>query len=185
MQVINKGLSSHYFYRINAYMPMLYFIQPDGANRSLLAILTVVYINTLFMIKALRSFFVFFTKHPICKITLAVLLLFILQSFARAQSVTHNKQPQQKKQMPEDNRAINQLTYTIIPSVQNTFGYVILDNKKAIIRQPSIPGLPGIKGFSKKEDAEKAARLVINKISNHLSPPTISKYELDSLKIKL
>ncbi len=76
------------------------------------------------------------------------------------------------------------LAYKIIPAEQNTFGYDILENNRPLVHQPSIPGLPGNKGFSKKEDAEKCARLVISKINRNLMPPTVTRKELDSLKIK-
>ena len=81
--------------------------------------------------------------------------------------------------------SVSTLGFTIIPSAGNTFGYDILDSKKKLIHQPSVPGIPGNKGFAKKADAEKVAKLVMNKIRDNQMPPTISKHELDSLKIKL
>jgi len=75
-------------------------------------------------------------------------------------------------------------TYKIIPSIDNTYGYEILINGKALIRQKSIPGLPGSNGFKRKEDAEKTARLVLKKLSAGLMPPSIDKHELDSMKVK-
>ena len=75
-------------------------------------------------------------------------------------------------------------TYHIILSAGNSFGYEIRIQNKVIIRQQSIPGAPGIKGFDKKEDAEKVAALVIIKLQRGIMPPTIEKKELDSLKVK-
>jgi hypothetical protein len=75
-------------------------------------------------------------------------------------------------------------TYHIISSAENSFGYEIQIQDKVIIRQLSIPGTPGIKGFDKKEDAEKVAALVIIKMRRGIIPPTIEKKELDSLKVK-
>ena len=75
-------------------------------------------------------------------------------------------------------------TYRIIPSIDNTFGYEILINGKAFIRQKNIPGLAGLTGFKRKEDAEKAAQLVLKKISAGIMPPSIDKHELDSMKVK-
>jgi len=75
-------------------------------------------------------------------------------------------------------------SYHIISSVGNSFGYEILIQDKVIIRQLSIPGTPGNKGFDKKEDAEKVAALVIVKMRRGIMPPTIDKKELDSLKVK-
>ena len=79
----------------------------------------------------------------------------------------------------------SQLSFAIIPSEGNTFGYDILDHNRKMIHQPSVPGIPGNKGFAKKADAEKVARLVMNKINHNQMPPTVSKHELDSLRIKL
>jgi|GEM_PF-644105 len=78
-----------------------------------------------------------------------------------------------------------QLSYEIIPAAQNSFAYNILSGTKKLIHQPSVPGLPGNKGFIKKADAEKCAQLVITKINNNIMPPTVTRQELDSLKIKL
>ncbi len=75
-------------------------------------------------------------------------------------------------------------TYHIISSVGNSFGYEILIQDKVIIRQQSVPGAPGVKGFDKKEDAAKVAELVIIKMRRGIKPPTIEKKELDSLNVK-
>ncbi len=79
----------------------------------------------------------------------------------------------------------SRLSFTIIPAEGNTFGYDILNDNRKMIHQPSVPGMPGNKGFAKKADAEKVARLVMNKINHNQMPPTVSKHELDSLRIKL
>jgi Domain of unknown function (DUF4907) len=79
----------------------------------------------------------------------------------------------------------HQLTYTIINSEQNTFGYDILDYNRPMIHQPTIPAMPGNKGFATKEDAAKLARLVIQKINKKIMPPSVTPQELKNLKIKL
>lgn len=56
---------------------------------------------------------------------------------------------------------------------------------RLLIHQPSVPGLPGNDGFRRKKDAAKVAVLVIEKIRQHVFPPSISRAELDSLHIKL
>jgi hypothetical protein len=76
------------------------------------------------------------------------------------------------------------LTYQIIKGPENTFGYDIYDQSRLMIHQPSVPGLPGNKGFAKKTDAEKIAGMVINKINHHIMPPTVTEKEMDSLHIK-
>jgi hypothetical protein len=86
--------------------------------------------------------------------------------------------------MDSGNRCGGDTTYHIISSAGNSFGYEIQIQDKVIIRQQSIPGAPGTKGFDKKEDAEKVAALVIIKMRRGIIPPTIEKKELDSLKVK-
>jgi len=63
------------------------------------------------------------------------------------------------------------------------FGYNILIDGALFIHQNSIPSLPGNNGFSSKEKAECVANLVIHKLKNNIMPPSVSKQELDSLKI--
>jgi hypothetical protein len=75
--------------------------------------------------------------------------------------------------------------YRIIPAPGNTYGYEILVKNKVMIRQLNIPGKPGTKGFSKKHDAQKVAKLVIEKIKQGIMPPTVHSYEMEKLSIKL
>lgn len=75
--------------------------------------------------------------------------------------------------------------YIIIKSGQNRFGYNILSGHHIIIHQPNIPAIAGNRGFAKKQDAEKTAKLAITKLENHIMPPTISIYELDSMHINI
>ena len=76
-----------------------------------------------------------------------------------------------------------QFHYTIIPAPKNTFGYDIYSNGRKLIRQTSIPGLPGNKGFMRRRDAARTARLVIYKLQHNIMPPSVSRHELDSLRI--
>ncbi len=78
----------------------------------------------------------------------------------------------------------NPLTYKIITVVNGTFGYDIFNGDHKLIHQISIPGLPGNQGFSRKEDAEKVAGLVVKKLNRHVVPPTVTIHEMDSLKVK-
>lgn len=75
-------------------------------------------------------------------------------------------------------------TYRIIPSIDNTYGYAILINGKAFIRQKNIPGMSGANGFKRQADAEKTARLVIKKLKAGIMPPSVEKHELDSIGVK-
>jgi hypothetical protein len=76
-------------------------------------------------------------------------------------------------------------SYQLISSQGKTYGYDIYLHGRLLIHQPSVPGLPGNDGFRRKKDAAKVAVLVIEKIRQHVFPPSISRAELDSLHIKL
>ena len=73
------------------------------------------------------------------------------------------------------------LTYKIIPSTGKTWGYNIYNNDKLFVHQPSVPALPGNKGFTTKALAEKVAKKVIEKIGKGESPPTVSIEEMEEL----
>lgn len=104
---------------------------------------------------------------------------------------TSNVAAQISKNVPHHEAAIKQsqeklrLTYVIINSEQNTFGYDILNHNRPMIHQPSIPGMRGNKGFTTKKDAAKVAKLVIKKIHKNIMPPSVTMQELKHLKIKI
>jgi hypothetical protein len=75
------------------------------------------------------------------------------------------------------------ITFSIIPSIENTYGYEIFIDNKKVISQPSIPGILGNRGFISIEQAQKVASLAINKIKNNILPPTITTEELDSIGV--
>jgi Domain of unknown function (DUF4907) len=75
-------------------------------------------------------------------------------------------------------RITDSIHYKIIDGAAQTFGYDIYKHNRMIIHQPSIPCLPGNKGFTRKEDAQKTAMLVIEKIRKGVMPPTISLQEM-------
>ena len=75
-------------------------------------------------------------------------------------------------------------SFNIVSTADHTSGYEISIRNKVVIRQLTIPGQSGIKGFKSRSDAEKVARLVIKKLSLGIMPPTIDDNELSKLKIK-
>ena len=75
------------------------------------------------------------------------------------------------------------ISYTIIQTQDNTFGYDILVNNKLSIHQPNRPGMPGKQGFKKKTDAIKVAKYVISKMEKGIMPPTVSQEEMKTLKV--
>jgi len=60
------------------------------------------------------------------------------------------------------------------------WGYDILVDDKLFIHQESIPVVKGRNGFSRKEQAEKTAQLIINKMEKG-EPPTVTTFELQKL----
>jgi len=74
-------------------------------------------------------------------------------------------------------------SYKLI-STGNTYGYDIYLHGRLLIHQTTVPGLPGNQGFRRKKDAARVAVLVIQKVKQHIFPPSISAGELDSLQIK-
>lgn len=76
----------------------------------------------------------------------------------------------------------SKLTYKIINSPYNTYGYDVYAHGKLLIHQASIPAMPGNCGFTTTTDASKVAELVIEKMKNGIMPPTITKEQLQKLK---
>lgn len=60
------------------------------------------------------------------------------------------------------------------------WGYNILVNGKLLIRQESIPAYAGETGFPTKEQAEKAATLIINKMKRS-EPPVVTTFEIQQI----
>lgn len=69
-------------------------------------------------------------------------------------------------------------SYQIIPAENATFGYEIKQNDRVLIRQATVPGMPGNTGFPTREKAGKAADLVLTKLKKGEMPPTVSETEL-------
>jgi hypothetical protein len=61
------------------------------------------------------------------------------------------------------------------------FGYNILIYDAVYNHQPHIPAINGMRGFHTKDQARKAAELVVYKIKNNVMPPSVSPQELDSI----
>jgi hypothetical protein len=75
-------------------------------------------------------------------------------------------------------------TIKIISSEGGTYGYEIYTGGKLLIRQANIPGMSGNKGFKRKADAEKVAKLVVEKLDKGIMPPTVEKAEMEKLKVQ-
>lgn len=66
--------------------------------------------------------------------------------------------------------------------VAGGWGYNVLVDHKIFIHQEAVPAIGGNKIFIKKEDAEKTAALIVQKILNK-KVPSVSEHELDSLQV--
>lgn len=96
---------------------------------------------------------------------------------------TPSSSPAVQTQFPaSDAFANSKVTYKVIDAANKSFGYDIFADGRLLIHQPSVPGLPGNKGFDTKQSAEKIAELVIKKIKKGEMPPTISIEEMKKLK---
>ncbi len=112
-------------------------------------------------------------------------LAFILIKNMNAQSPMIQQPPAPKSEVkfPESTAFVNsKVTYKIIQAASNTFCYDIFSDGKLLIHQPSVPGIPGNKGFKDKTSAEKVAELVISKIKKGEMPPTVSAEEMKKVK---
>jgi hypothetical protein len=69
-------------------------------------------------------------------------------------------------------------SHYIIQSEGGGFGYCIMADGHVYIWQGNIPGIPGNQGFESIEKAERCAGLVIQKIKDGESPPTITEEDL-------
>lgn len=73
--------------------------------------------------------------------------------------------------------------YVVFKRWDGGYGYTIYKDGKKLIRQESIPGLEGNRGFARKADAVNVAELVIHKLEQNIFPPTVSSAELERLHI--
>jgi hypothetical protein len=75
------------------------------------------------------------------------------------------------------------ISYKIIPAAKHTWGYDIYNGTKLFVHQPTIPALPGNKGFDTKQAAEKVAKKVIEKIQKGEMPPSITIDEMKQMDV--
>ncbi len=68
--------------------------------------------------------------------------------------------------------------------IDSLWGYDITINNKVYIHQDVIPAINKSTAFYCKEDAEKVAKLVIEKMKKKQMPPAVSKKEIVELGIK-
>ena len=84
------------------------------------------------------------------------------------------------KTMP---RTEDSISYKVIGSLANGFGYDIYYRQQLFIHQASVPCVQGARGFRTAQDARKVALLVMNKIRKGMRPPAVSLTELTSMGV--
>ncbi|MCX6268881.1 MAG: DUF4907 domain-containing protein [Bacteroidetes bacterium] len=122
-----------------------------------------------------------FTSYQKGLIILFVIFTVYGCSAERKNTSASNSSLQEQTKPPS---RVEKYIFSIIPAAENTFGYEISEQGKVLVRQKTIPSLPGNSGFNTKGDAEKCARLVISKLSKNIMPPTVTPKEIDSLGIR-
>jgi hypothetical protein len=71
--------------------------------------------------------------------------------------------------------------YQVIEAPEHTFGYDIFKGDAMFIHQPHVPGVAGVKGFAREDQAKKAAELMIEKMKSGVIPPTLSEEEIAAI----
>ncbi|WP_158673992.1 DUF4907 domain-containing protein [Pedobacter sp. KBW01] len=104
------------------------------------------------------------------------LLLLILGAGLMHLSWTYRQQESKKK-------SHSTISYKIIPSIQNTWGYEIYIDSKKVILQRNIPGLPGSLGFKTKASSKKIAEIVVRKLKEGVMPPKVTSEELEKANV--
>lgn len=91
-----------------------------------------------------------------------------------------NDQPSEKAAI--ENNTSQQFTLKTYKN-SSGWGYDIYINNELLIHQPTIPAIAGNRSFKSEEEALKTGNLVLYKIKENISPPSISSMELDSLGV--
>ena len=113
---------------------------------------------------------------------IAALLLFCTGQLQAQPARPENQPATTETTFPKAAPAAN-YTHKIISAEAGTFGYEILQDNKPLIKQTTIPGQPGSKGFTSKADANKVAELMISKLKKGEMPPSVTTEELKKLKV--
>jgi hypothetical protein len=118
-------------------------------------------------------------KRTISIFLTVLFMLFIFAGLPATSLSVEKVSGKQEVKQQNNPYAKAEITIKIIPSVNKTFGYDIFINGQPALHQPHIPALPGNKGFTTKERAQKVAEFVVNKIRKNEIPPTVT---IDDLK---
>lgn len=113
-----------------------------------------------------------------------VLLAFSFTAAAQPSARSASKPADQAEvKFPSASQFANtRLTSKIIDAPNSTYGYEIYADGRLMIRQASVPAMPGNEGFKTKKGAQDVAALVIEKIKKGQMPPTVEIDEMKKLK---
>jgi hypothetical protein len=114
---------------------------------------------------------------------LVKMLLLICTEQLQAQPIRPEKQAATTETTFPKAEPAASYTHKVIPAEDGTFGYEIQQNGRPMIKQITIPGQPGNKGFAAKADAAKVAELMITKLKLGEMPPSVTPEELKKLKV--
>jgi len=88
------------------------------------------------------------------------------------------------KNRERQNQAEIFFTFKTFKTTTGGWGYHILAGKKVLVKQDIVPAIQTAIPFRSEDDAKKTAQLAVSKLNNRRFP-TITRKELDSLKIRV
>jgi hypothetical protein len=63
------------------------------------------------------------------------------------------------------------------------WAYRIYQGTDPVVEQTTVPGIAGNSGFKTKRDAQQTGNLVKAKLDAGIFPPTVTRHELDSMRV--
>lgn len=108
-------------------------------------------------------------------------IFFLLISCSSEKSTTSTT-PTVKKSV-ETNDVGNAISYKIIFTENEGWGYQIFEGSTMLINQIHIPVIQGLHSFSSKENATRTAEYIMQEVKTGNFPPTLTKEILDSLDV--
>ena len=122
--------------------------------------------------------------------TLITIGIIILNIYCNAQEATFRKNLDDKKQYANTTKSFspeNKTDSITVKTLRSSdgWGYDIYVNSKNYIHQEYIPAISGKKPFKSKNDAEKTAGIVKEKIKKNIIPPSMTVNELNKIGVNI
>ncbi len=116
--------------------------------------------------------------------------IIILNIHCHAQEATYRNNLDDKKHLANTIKSFSTENKTDSITVKtfrlrDGWGYDIYINEKKYIHQEYIPAVSGNKHFKSKNDAEKTAEIVKEKIIKNIIPPSITLNELNKIGVNI